>query len=331
MVAAGKHGPVNVFFFVDGFILTAAKLQALRSKVTAKQIPSDGLGDIWEEHSPLGTKLVELAQEGAFFDTATGGSHAALKTVPGTPQAVVRVVSYGRAGDTIGEEFEGALGVYNHEYELIATRDDLQRANTAYQVSGQHDVGQVLQNLAAKTIDWNTEATPVDYSAYVGQRVVPITSSSVANPSIITTTVPHGLTVGGTTQKVLISGHSGATPSINSEHIATYISATTFSIPVNVTVGGTGGTLVRTNTIEGGVGYLQVTSVTTFTNFIGTIKDSDDDITYNNLIVFTDNVSAPFAERLTVAGLVDRYLDFDGNITGSGSITAWCGFARNGQ
>ena len=189
----------------------------------------------------------------------------------------------------------------------------------------------MVQDLTTKTADWDSEATPVDYAVYTGQRVVPVTSSSVANPSIITTTVPHGLTVGGSTQKVLISGHSGATPSINAEHVATYISATTFSIPVNVTVGGTGGTLVRTNTIEGGVGYLQVTALTTFTNFVATIEDSDDDVTYNSLIVFTDDVSAPFAERLTVAGLVDRYLDLDGNITGAGSITAWAGFARNGQ
>jgi hypothetical protein len=68
---------------------------------------------------------------------------------------------------------------------------------------------------------------------------VAITSSSVANPSVITTPAAHGLSTG---DHVTISGHTGSTPSINGEHVATYINATTFSIPVNVTVGGTGGT-----------------------------------------------------------------------------------------
>jgi hypothetical protein len=66
-----------------------------------------------------------------------------------------------------------------------------------------------------------------------------IVSSSVANPTIITTTSAHGLYTG---MIVTIAGHSGSTPSINGTHTVTVISTTTFSIPVNVTVGGTGGT-----------------------------------------------------------------------------------------
>ena len=69
---------------------------------------------------------------------------------------------------------------------------------------------------------------------------VNITSSSVANPSVITATA-HGYLTG---QTVLIAGHSGSTPSINGTHVITYINANSFSIPVNVTVGGTGGTAV---------------------------------------------------------------------------------------
>lgn len=68
---------------------------------------------------------------------------------------------------------------------------------------------------------------------------VAVTSSSVANPSVITTGSAHGLSTGDTTT---IAGHSGSTPSINGSHVVTVISSTTFSIPVNVTVGGTGGT-----------------------------------------------------------------------------------------
>jgi hypothetical protein len=68
----------------------------------------------------------------------------------------------------------------------------------------------------------------------------PVVSSSVANPSVITTQVPHGLTTG---QNATIAGHTGSTPSINASHVVTVLSPTTFSIPVNVTVAGAGGTI----------------------------------------------------------------------------------------
>ncbi len=65
-----------------------------------------------------------------------------------------------------------------------------------------------------------------------------VTSSSVANPSVITTAQNHGLATGQTAR---IHGHYGSTPDINAEHIVTVISPTTFSIPVNVTAAGAGG------------------------------------------------------------------------------------------
>ena len=71
-----------------------------------------------------------------------------------------------------------------------------------------------------------------------------ITSSSVADPTVITTATAHGRTV-GSTALVRIAGHAGSTPSVNGEHTATYTGTTTFTIPVNVTVGGTGGTAQR--------------------------------------------------------------------------------------
>lgn len=70
-----------------------------------------------------------------------------------------------------------------------------------------------------------------------------ITSSSVADPSVITAT-SHGLSnIAGRT--VIISGHYGSTPDINGAHVMTWIDANSFSIPVNVTDGGAGGTVVE--------------------------------------------------------------------------------------
>lgn len=67
---------------------------------------------------------------------------------------------------------------------------------------------------------------------------VAVTSSSIANPSVITTET--NLFVAADT--VTIAGHSGSTPDINGDRVATPTAATTFTIPVNVTGGGTGGT-----------------------------------------------------------------------------------------
>jgi hypothetical protein len=70
---------------------------------------------------------------------------------------------------------------------------------------------------------------------------VAITSSSSANPTHITTTSNHNLQTGN---KVIIRNHTGSTPSINDTiFTVTVLDATHFTIPVNVTAGGSGGTL----------------------------------------------------------------------------------------
>jgi len=77
---------------------------------------------------------------------------------------------------------------------------------------------------------------------YVTLSVVTITSSSVANPSVITTASPHGWATG---TLVRIAGHVGSSPVINADYTITVTGASTFTIPVNVTVGGTGGTATK--------------------------------------------------------------------------------------
>jgi hypothetical protein len=63
---------------------------------------------------------------------------------------------------------------------------------------------------------------------------------SVANPTTVTTAA-HGQ-ASGSTFYVTITG-SNSTPSIDGTYLATYASSTTFTIPVNVTVQGTAGTV----------------------------------------------------------------------------------------
>lgn len=70
-----------------------------------------------------------------------------------------------------------------------------------------------------------------------------IVTSSVNNPSVVTTAAAHGLQ---TEVTALIKDHSGSTPAIDGSHIITKVSDTAVSIPINVTVGGTDGTLQAT-------------------------------------------------------------------------------------
>lgn len=66
-----------------------------------------------------------------------------------------------------------------------------------------------------------------------------ISGNTVANPTVVTTTTAHGLTTG---QAAVITG-SDSTPSINGTRAITRLSATTFSVAVNVTIAGTTGTV----------------------------------------------------------------------------------------
>lgn len=72
---------------------------------------------------------------------------------------------------------------------------------------------------------------------------IAITSSSVGDPTTLTTAA-HGIAIGAT-DVVTIAGHTGSTPSINGTHEFTAVTTTTGTIPVNVTVAGTGGTLQK--------------------------------------------------------------------------------------
>ena len=80
---------------------------------------------------------------------------------------------------------------------------------------------------------------------------------------------------------------------------------------------------------NGGVGYVTCTALTldggTALQII--IKDSDDDITFVDLITFTAITSAPAAERKTVAGNVERYTLTEYEFTGSAGASRTATFA----
>jgi hypothetical protein len=307
----------------DGYNLLAAKVKGVTYGYEHITEQTDGLGDGNEEHTPVGMTRATFAQNGAFFDDATNGMHLAFRGNSGT----ARILSWAYMGNTIGKAFVGALGGLKTKYDAQVSVGGLTKANVAYQVDGAIDEGIIVQDHVAKTADWNTktDGDSVDYTLDPTQRVIPITSNSIANPTVVTTPVDHGLTTGDI---ILIADVATSDPTINGEQTVTVISDTTFSVPVNVTTGGTGGTFVRANSSNGGVGYQQVSALSGFSGFVGKIRDSADDTTYADLVTFADVTAAPNAQRIEVAGVVDRYLSFDGDVTGTGSITPFAGLSR---
>jgi hypothetical protein len=325
----GKAGSSFVLFLWNGYNLLAHKVKSQSFKRAANQEATHGLGDDEEEKTPTGLVVATLTQAGGFFDTTANQGHAVLQGgIASGPQATPGVAVLGFSGNTIGEPCVILSGTWDTGYHVGPDNGQLTKADAEYAVTGEVDAHAVLlQNLVAKSADWNTKtlADPVNSAAVPGLRAIPITSNSQANPSVVTTPVPHGLATG---QVVVISGVATSSPTINGTRTVTVTGTHTFTVPVNVTVAGTGGSFVPANSLDGGIGVLQVNACSGFTNFVGKIQDSAVDVTYAALITFADNVAAPFAEAVEVAGTVDQYLSVDGNVTGVGSISALVAFAR---
>lgn len=330
--ATGKWAGKHTWFIVDGFNVIAQKLQSLTHKIESIMDRTDGLGDGADESTPVGSTVVTVTQEGGFFDTDAGKTHQAYATkVPTDAQAVQRIATLGFAGTAIGQPFYGYQGLYTGSYEILAEREKLQRANATNVISGTAEQGVILHPLATEVADATTEpASSVDNSADPMATPIPIQSSSVANPTVITTQVPHKLATGET---VVIVGHT-STPSLNGEQTVTVLTPTTFTVPVNVTVGGgANGTFTKGLTVAGGTGYLEVTAhdLGTYTGAVVTLRHSADNSVFVDLLAFAAETLTRHAQRVVVAGTINRYLAQSLDRTGAGaggSITYLTGFAR---
>jgi hypothetical protein len=101
---------------------------------------------------------------------------------------------------------------------------------------------------AAVTSELHPVILPNFIQAIMGTRArvdvgTAISNASVANPTVITTAAPHGLTSG---DSVTIVGAT-TTPTINGTRVVTVTDSTHFTVPINVTVGGAQtGTYVNT-------------------------------------------------------------------------------------
>lgn len=313
---------------VDAYNLAASLAESVTMEKESITQQTNPFGVTSVGNTPIGLTQGVLNTNGGFFDPTVDALHEVVGTVIG----VARIVSAAIEGNTIGKHFMGFQGAYSQKYKVQDQRDGLTRANVTYLVSGDVDEGVIVQHLLAFTADWDTKTgganatdAPVDYTTDNVQRPIPITSNTAANPSIVTCPIAHGLTTG---QIVLISGVATSSPTINGQRTVTVISPTTFSVPVNVTTPGTGGSFVLASTVAGGVGYQHATAFSGFSGYVGKIMHSPDDSTYAAKVTFA-NITAIGKERVIVSGTIDRYLSFNGDVTGSGSVTVFGGFCRN--
>ena len=119
------------------------------------------LGDTWPSSGDTGVRSGEFSTDG-FYDDATGSSNQMLADSQGGS----RIVCYGVEGNTIGRKFTGLSGALEGKYVRSAQLADFHRGRGEWRVSGQVDEGVILQSLATKTADWNTEgADSVDNGA----------------------------------------------------------------------------------------------------------------------------------------------------------------------
>jgi hypothetical protein len=83
----------------------------------------------------------------------------------------------------------------------------------------------------------------------------------------------------------------------------------------------------------GGTASQSVTVLTSpgVTGFIGKLQHSPDNTTFVDLpgALFANVTAAPNQQTLTVAGTINRYLQFVGTITGTGTVRVSAGLFRN--
>lgn len=121
---------------------------------------TDTLGDLWEEYSFVGVRRAELTQTG-FFDDAARGNNVALTTGPG----VSRVLAWAIAGTATGAEFEGWAGAVEVNFEVIAQRGGLTKANARYVGNGPVELGRTVRAYGSVAATGATTGTPLDNGA----------------------------------------------------------------------------------------------------------------------------------------------------------------------
>jgi hypothetical protein len=121
---------------------------------------SDTLGDSWIEFSPVGVQKAYFTIKGFYDDDA-----ASTAGIVATATSTERVVCLSLEGNTIGKKFAGFQGSYSAKFNRLLSRGGLHKVDVPQVVSGAQEDGVILQELEAKTADWDTDSESVDNTA----------------------------------------------------------------------------------------------------------------------------------------------------------------------
>ncbi len=192
--------------------------------------------------------------------------------------------------------------------------------------------GQLITNGKRTDTGATASGTGIDLGVPAGVSAVNITSSSVANPSVIVTATAHGLQTG---DSVLIAGHT-STPTLNGGHTVTVVNATSFTVPVNVTVGGGANGTVQRTSHRGWAAQNQVFSITG-TSVTVTVQDAPNNVAgefvnvTGGAFAAVTSGAARGAERIaSAAGIIQRYVRVKTTGTFNPSTFATAIYAKEG-
>jgi hypothetical protein len=162
---AGRYGPSSVWLYIDGYNVTNNAVKNLTVTHEATQEDVTGLTDTAKSFSPTGISSVTVEMDGAIWDTGTDQIHTALgpATIPTTPQSAVRTALIGMAGLAKGVMAYGTQE-FQTNFDVLATNDELTKANAGFQCTGPLDLCVLLDSRTA-TGDYDTESSSVDNAA----------------------------------------------------------------------------------------------------------------------------------------------------------------------
>lgn len=210
------------------------------------------------------TGLPSVVPDKSLSDVANGGWSATTDTGKGIACVVFRfinVVMYGvsEGGEidpsTRGPAFRGPPSValivsgnrvYDHRTDTwLAGGDNPAMCIRDYLLSAIYGCGFSTALIHEDSFDDAADYCDELIEYELGARTI---TDSNAGTDRVTTATAHGYTTGDV---VRISGHAGSTPTLNGDHDITVTSSTTFTLDgVDITVGGTGGTVVRLEEVK---------------------------------------------------------------------------------
>ena len=212
--------PLEVYFTRDGEIVDP---DALIADITTSSVSTSfALTSILNASPAVFTKAGHGLASGDPFQLTTSGT---------LPTGLSLATTY----------YVIATGLTSSEFQASATLGG-SAINTSGAGSGTHTLTRLRSIITTDGPHGIETGDSVVIEDHIGVDKT-IVSSSVASNTVITTAAAHGLSAGDT---IVISDHIGSVPSIGGTYaVVTAPTSTTFTIAVNVSTAGSGGTVAR--------------------------------------------------------------------------------------